>query len=63
VDIVERPFLAFSMLAGMAAGISAFITGLYTILKQKERALLVYLSTMMGGLLIFYLIAELAFPH
>lgn len=62
-DIRARPFLSLTMLTGMAAGVSAFITGLFTIVKQKERAILVYLSTLIGGLFVLYLIAELAFPH
>jgi len=62
-DIAARPFLALTMLAGMATGILGFITGLLAIVKQKEKALLVYISTVIGGLLILYLIAELAFPH
>ena len=62
-DIAARPFLALTMLAGMATGISGFITGLLAIVKQKEKALLVYISTVIGGLLILYLIAELVFPH
>ena len=62
-DISARPVLALTMLAGMAAGISGFITGLLAIIKQKEKAFLVYLSTLIGGLLIIFLIAELAFPH
>lgn len=62
-DIGGRPALALTMLAGMAAGIAGFITGLLGIIKQKEKAYLVYLSTVIGGLLTIYLIAELAFPH
>ena len=62
-DIAARPFLALSMLTGMAAGVAGFITGLLAIIRQKERALLVYLSTVIGGILTLYLIAELAFPH
>jgi hypothetical protein len=62
-DIAARPFLALTMLAGMAAGISGFITGLLAIVKQKENALLVYISTVIGGLLTLYLVGELAFPH
>jgi hypothetical protein len=62
-DISARPFVALTMLAGMAAGIGGFITGLLAIIKSKEKTLLVYLSTILGGLLIVYLIAELAFPH
>jgi hypothetical protein len=51
------------MLAGMAAGISGFITGLFAIVKQKENALLVYVSTVIGGLIMLFLVGELAFPH
>jgi hypothetical protein len=62
-DIVVRPALALTMLAGMASGISAFVTGLITIIKQKERALFVYAATLVGALLILFLIGELVFPH
>ena len=62
-DIVSRPLLALTMLTGMTAGISGFITGLLAIVKLKENALLVYISTVLGGLLTLFLIAELAFPH
>ena len=62
-DIAARPLLALTMLAGMLAGISAFIVGLWGIIRKKEKALLVYGSTTIGALLILYLFAELAFPH
>jgi len=51
------------MLAGFAAGISAFITGLLAILWQNEKSALVYISTAAGALLIFYLAGEFMFPH
>jgi hypothetical protein len=62
-DIVVRPGVALSMLAGMISGISAFITGITSITREKERALLVFVSTMMGGLLILFLLGEILFPH
>lgn len=62
-DIAARPALALTMLGGMAAGISAFITGLLAILRQKENALLVYASTLIGALLLFFLAGEILFPH
>ena len=62
-DIVSRPALAISMLVGFGAGISALVTGLISIIKQKERALLVYLSTLVGAGLTLFLIAEFLFPH
>jgi hypothetical protein len=62
-DTAARPALALTMLAGMAAGISAFITGLLAIIRQKERALLVYVSSAIGALLVAFLAGEFLFPH
>ena len=62
-DISSRPALAITMLAGFAAGIAGFITGLIALFKQKDRAILVYASTIVGFLLVLYVIAEFAFPH
>ena len=62
-DVAARPFLALTMLAGMVAGISAFIVGLLVIVKKKENAILVYVATVIGGLLTLFLVGELAFPH
>jgi hypothetical protein len=62
-DIAARPALVITMLAGMAAGISAFITGLLAIIKQKDNALLVYGSTIVGTLLIIFLAGEILLPH
>jgi hypothetical protein len=62
-DVIARPALALTMLAGFAAGISAFITGLLAILWQNEKSALVYISTAAGALLIFYLAGEFMFPH
>ena len=61
-DIVNRPLLALSMLAGVGAGISALITGLVAVLKRKERALLVYGSTLVGGVVTLFVIAMFLFP-
>jgi hypothetical protein len=62
-DIAARPGLALTMLAGMAAGVLAFITGLLAIIREKENALLVYVSSLIGALLLFYLATEILFPH
>jgi len=62
-DIIGRPALAISMLVGFGAGIAALVIGLISIIKQKERALLVYLSTLVGAGLTLFLIAEFLFPH
>ena len=62
-DIAVRPALALTMLSGMVSGISAFVTGLVAIIRQKERAILVYGATLIGALLIIFLLGELIFPH
>ena len=62
-DVAARPFLALTMLAGMIAGILAFIVGLLAIVKKKDNALLVYVATVGGGLLTLFLIGEFAFPQ
>lgn len=62
-DIIERPALALTMLSGMIAGVSAFFVGLIAIIREKERALLVYVATSIGMLFILFLIGEVLFPH
>ena len=62
-DIANRPVLALSMLAGLASGVGAFITGLVAILKQKERAILVYAASVIGAGTLIFLIVEFSFPH
>ena len=62
-DIATRPALALTMLAGMVAGVSALITGLLAILREKDHALLVYVATLFGALETLFLIGELLFPH
>jgi Na+/melibiose symporter-like transporter len=62
-DITARPALALTMLAGLAAGILSFITGLMAIVSQKERTLFVYIATVVGALLILFLAGEFIFPH
>jgi len=62
-DIAARPALALTMLAGFAAGIAAFITGLFAVIRQKDNSLLVYIASLIGALLVIFLIGEVLFPH
>ena len=60
-DISARPILVLMMLTGIASGVFAFILGISSIVKQKERALLVYLSSIVGAMLLLLLIGEIFF--
>lgn len=62
-DIAGRPALAFTMLAGMLCGILAFGFGLFAITRQKERSILTYAASIIGALLILFLLGEFLFPH
>ncbi len=62
-DIVDRPFLAVSMLIGMASGLGSFVTGLLSIVKRGERSILVFISTVIGGLLLLFITEEIISPH
>lgn len=62
-DIVKRPVLSLTMLSGMLSVILAFAFGIISIIRKKERSPLVYISTILGFLLILFLIAEIVFPH
>ncbi len=62
-DMQSRPALAYAMLAGMSCGVLAFISGIIAIVRQKERAILVYVSTIIGALLIIFLLGEFLLPH
>ena len=62
-DITARPALALTMLAGMISGILALIIGLLAIIRQKEKAVLVYISILIGALLVLFLAGEILFPH
>jgi hypothetical protein len=62
-DIMLRPGVALAMLSGFASGITALFTGAFSILKKKERSVLVFISTTIGLLVLLFLMAEVLFPH
>ncbi|MCA9975163.1 MAG: hypothetical protein KC413_05410 [Anaerolineales bacterium] len=62
-DISARPALALTMLTGITVGVLSFVTGLLAINRQKERALLVYIASAIGALLIVFLAGEMFSPE
>jgi flagellar biosynthesis protein FliQ len=55
--------LALTLIAAMVSGISALITGLIAVTRQKERSPLVYIAIIIGALLMLFLAGEVLFPH
>ena len=58
-----RPLVIVLGLLAVASGIAAFVTGLVSLIRDKERSFLVYISTIIGLLIIFLLVGEFLFPH
>lgn len=60
-DIITRPFLALSMLAGFICGVLAFFTGIVGIIKEKDYSIFVIISTLIGFFDILWIIAQIGF--
>jgi cytochrome bd-type quinol oxidase subunit 2 len=50
------------LLAGVSA-VSAMVTGVISIVKSRERSVLVFLATAIGFLLLILLLGEILVPH
>jgi hypothetical protein len=55
--------LAIPVLFAGISGISAFFTGIHGIIKSKERSVIVYLVTIIGFIVLFFILGEVIFPH
>jgi hypothetical protein len=45
------------------SAIASFFTGIMGIFKKKEKSVLVFLSTILGFLILLWILAEILFPH
>lgn len=58
----SNPLLSITMLGAGLFIVAAFITGLVSIIKNKEMAILVFVSTFIGFLVILFLLGEIIGP-
>jgi hypothetical protein len=58
-DIKVRPLLALTMLLANLLGILSFVFGIIAIKKLKEKSILVWVCTVLGGLLTIFLLLQL----
>lgn len=59
----SNPVLTVPMLLAVASAIAAFITGIISIKKKKERSVAVYMAVSVGLFVIVLALAEVIFPH
>ena len=55
--------LAITMLIVAILAVSSFFTGIIGIIRNRERAIFVYISTVIGFFVLLYGLAEIIFPH
>jgi len=58
-----NPFLAVPILLAGISGIAAFITGLISIIRRKERSISVYLAVAVGLIVLIVALAQIIYPH
>ena len=58
-----NPSLAIPILLAGISGIAAFITGLIGIIREKERAISVYLAVAIGLIVLVVALAQIISPH
>ena len=59
----SRPALAVPMLLAGISAACAFFTGITCIIRNRERAIFVYISTVIGFFILLFGLAEIIFPH
>jgi len=59
----SNPLLAVPMILAGACGVSAFFTGLISIIIRRERAVLVFVTTIIGLFVLAFWLGEIISPH
>jgi hypothetical protein len=59
----SRPALAVPMLLAGISAACAFFTGITCVIRNRERAIFVYISTIIGFFVLLFGFAEIIFPH
>ena len=59
----SNPFLTIPIFLAAISGIAAFITGLISIIREKERAISVYLAVAVGLIILVVVLAQIISPH
>ena len=55
--------LAIPMLVAAILAVCAFFTGILSIIRKRERAVFVFISTSLGFFVLYWGFAEIVFPH
>ena len=53
------PFILIGVVAEYISGIASFVTGLISLIKRKEQAILIFLVVILGSFALLFLLGEL----
>ncbi len=59
----DNLWLTVPILLAAVAAIASFFTGVWGIIRSRERSVAVFLSTGVGLLVLLFIVGEIAFPH
>jgi len=59
----DNPVISIPMLGAGAGAIAAFFTGVSAIVRNKERSVFVFVSSLIGLLVLFFVLGEVFSPH
>ena len=59
----DNLWISIPMLSAGACAIAAFFTGALSIWKSKERSILVFVASLIGLLVLWFVIGEILVPH
>ena len=60
---LDNLWISIPMLSAGASAIAAFFTGMASIWKQKERAILVFIVSLIGLIVLWFVVGEILVPH
>ena len=59
----DSPAISIPMLGAGTSAVAAFFTGIVSIWKYKERAILVFAASIIGLLVLLFVVGEFTSPH
>jgi hypothetical protein len=60
---LDNLWISIPMLSAGASAIASFFTGIVAIIKSKERSILVFVTSLIGLLVLWFVIGEILVPH
>ena len=61
--IFDNLFISIPMITAAICGIASFFTGIISIIWKKERCILIFISSIIGLLILWFIIGEIIVPH